>query len=201
MQQVRQADLWQQVWAEYDARRALPPPTSPPAMRPERRRRPRGRGLRAALAGCILAATGAYAVAPLLAAARVGEALAAGDTAWLAQAVDWQEVSPGLQHGLMLAAAGHEGQAAAFLRAIAQDVAQGMATPDGMAGLLRERLPQGGSIGSVRPLDPTRWEVGLHAPGRAEQALAVTLSLRDPLRLRWQVTGMTLRDRPPDWGG
>ena len=97
----------------------------------------------------------------------------------------------------MLADAGtHDSQATAFLRGMAQDVARGMATPDGLTSLLRDRLPRGTSganmIGSIRPLDATRGEVALHAPGEQQSALNITLSLRDPWSLRWQVTGMAL---------
>ena len=208
MQERRQgqADLWEQVWQEYDARRRDPvPPLAAPAHRPERRRRPRGRGLRALLACCIVASATCYAVAPLLAAARLGEALASGDTAWLAAGVDWNGVSPGLSETMLASAAGHDGQAADFLRGMADDIARGMATPEGMTGLLRDRLPRGsagyGMIGSFRPLDAGHWEVALHAPGEIQRTLNVTLALRDPWRLHWQVTGMALANRPPDFGG
>ncbi|MBC7432286.1 MAG: DUF2939 domain-containing protein [Rubritepida sp.] len=210
MQEPRegQADLWEQVWREYDSRRSAPAVAALPVVRVERRRRPRGRGVRALLASCIMVSVVCYAVAPLLAAARLGEALAAGDTAWLTEAVDWRQVSPALSEAMLAGATGHSDQAQAFLRDMAQDVARGMATPDGMAGLLRERLPRGshgatsgmGMIGSIRPLDATRWEVALHAPGEAQQALSITLSLRDAWRLRWQVTGMAVAERPRDIG-
>lgn len=205
MQERRQgdADLWEQVWQEYDARRQAPQAAcAVPAAPPERRRRPRGRGLRMLLACCIVCSATGYAVAPLLAAARLGEALAEGDTAWLTEAVDWRSISPGLSATMLADAGSHDGRAAAFLRGMAEDVAQGMATPDGLTGLLRGRLPRGasgpGMIGSFRPLDATRWEVALHAPGERLSALNVTLSLRDPLRMRWQVTGMALGR---EWGG
>lgn len=201
-----QSDLWEQVWREYDTRKRAPAAAPvAAALRPERRRRPRGRAMRALLACSIVVSAAGYAVAPLLAAARLGEALAAGDTAWLTEAVDWNGVTPGFSETMLAGATGHDGQAAAFLRGMAEDVARGMATPDGMAGLLRDRLPRGssgpGMIGSFRPLDATRWEVALHAPGEAMRTLNVTLSLRDPLRMRWQVTGMALADRPRDLGG
>ena len=205
MQQQRQAELWEQVWQEYDARRREPSRTTAPVPLPERRRRPRGRALRAMLACCIVFSVTVYATAPLVAAARMGEALAAGDTAWLTDAVDWAAISPALSDTMLAGTAGHDDQAAAFLRGMARDVARGMATPEGMTGLLRDRLPRGspghGMIGSFRPLDATRWEVALHAPGEREKALSLTLSLRDPLRMRWQVTGMAVADRPRDLGG
>ena len=200
-----QAELWEQVWLEYDSRRCEPPRPAQPTTLPERRRRPRGRALRALLACCIVVFTTTYAVAPLMAAARLGQALAAGDTAWLTDAVDWAELSPTLSDTMLASTTGHDGQAAAFLRDMARDVARGMATPDGMSNLLRDRLPRGsaghGMIGHFRPLDATRWEVALHAPGDREQTLSITLSLRDPLRMRWQVTGMTVAERARNLGG
>ena len=192
-----QAELWEQIWQEYDARHKAPPaaPASP-AHRIERRRRPRGRGLRMLMALCIVLSATGYAVAPLMAAARLGEALAAGDTAWLTEAVDWDTISPALSETMLADAGAHDSQATAFLRGMAQDVARGMATPDGLTRLLRNRLPRGtpgaNMIGSIRPLDATRWEVALHAPGEQQSALNITLSLRDPWSLRWQVTGMAL---------
>lgn len=202
----RPSDLWEQVWQEYDARRLNPVrPAAPPPIRVERRRKPRGRGIRGLLACCIVASVTGYAAAPLIAAARLGEALAAGDTAWLHEAVDWDGLSPSLSDTMLASTAGHDGQAAAFLRGMVDDIARGMATPHGMSGLLRERLPRGssgpGMIGRFRPLHATRWEVALHAPGEALQTVNLTLSLRDPWRLRWQVTGMALAMRPRDMGG
>ncbi len=202
----RQSDLWEQVWHEYDARRQNPSPAAPtPIARPERRRKPRGRALRAFLACCIVFSVGGYAAAPLLTAARLGEALASGDTAWLADAVDWNDISPGLSDTMLASTAGHDGQAATFLRSMADDVARGMATPAGMSSLLRDRLPRGSAgpsmIGRFRPLDAMRWEVALHAPGETAQTLNITLSLRDAWTLRWQVTGMALAERARDLGG
>jgi hypothetical protein len=200
-----QADLWKQVWHEYDARRREPPRPAAATILPERRRRPRGRALRSLLACCIVVGTTTYALAPLMAAARLGQALAAGDIAWLTEAVDWAEISPTLSETMLAGVTGHDGQAAAFLRGMAQEVARGMATPDGMTTLMRDRLPRGstghGMIGHFRPIDATRWEVALHAPGERDQALSITLSLRDPLRLRWQVTGMTVAERARELGG
>lgn len=211
MQERRQgdADLWEQVWQQYDRQRAAPaPPPAPlpsPMVERRSRRRTAGRAMRGLTACGIVAAVGFYALAPVFAAARFGEALAAGDMAWLNASVDWQQVAPALSQGMVASLEGHTGTAAIFLRGMSEDVAAGMATPQGMANLLRDRLPRGssgsGMIGSIRPLDARHWEVALHAPGETAQAVSVTLSLADPWSMRWQVTGLRLAERPMDVGG
>lgn len=183
------AALWEQVWAEYDARHAAPPATAAPAsLASPRRRRAPWRVMRLASAFGLLALVSAYAAAPFVAAAQLGEALASGDAGRIAGHVDWAELRPALP------ASGLDGEAGAFLAAMADDIARGMATPAGLARLGRERMAHATTglsmIGAVRPLSAGRVQVSLHAPAEREEALSVTLALTDPWRLRWQVVGL-----------
>ncbi len=200
------AAIWDQVWAEYDTRRQQEPARIQPVVAPTRQRPAWGRRLRGLAALCIVLSATAYAVAPVLAAARMGEALASGDALALEAAVDWSGVGAALNQEMATATQGHSPAATAFLQGMVTDVAQGLATPAGLMGLLRGRLPgraQGvDMIGAVRPLNATHLQVALHAPGDAQRALSVTLALHDPLRLRWRVVGMVVAPAPlPDWGG
>lgn len=191
--------LWDQVWAEYDVRRgkapAPPPRPQAPAGR-SRRGAAWGRRLRGLAALGIVCGATAFATAPILTAARVGQALAAGDVAGLEAAVDWQTLSPALRQGMDAAVRDSGGGAAAFLAGMADEMAQGMATPQGLLAVMRERLPAGtgvggmAMIGAIRPVEGGRWQVALHAPGESREALTVTLALRDALSWRWRVVGV-----------
>lgn len=182
------AALWEQVWAEYDARHAgAPAPIVPPAAPPARRKRS-FRTLRLAAAFGLLGLVSAYAAAPFLAAAELGDALASGDAARIAERVDWAELRP------VLPPSGLDGKAGEFLAAMAEDIGRGMATPAALASLGRERMAHGasglGMIGAIRPISAGRMEIALHGNGGGAQALSVTLALTDPWRLRWQVVGL-----------
>ena len=190
------AALWEQVWAEYDARQGTTPALLPAAASPPRRRRAAWRSLRLAAAFALLGLVSAYATAPFIAAAQLGEALASGDAGRIANHVDWAELRPALP------ASGLDGQAGAFLAAMADDIARGMATPAGLAHLGRERMAHSTTglsmIGAVRPLSAGRMQVSLHGPAEREEALSVTLALTDPWRLRWQVVGLHVPARVAD---
>lgn len=182
------AALWEQVWAEYDARHAgTPALIARAAPVPKPRRRAPWRGLRLCAAFALLGLVGAYATAPFIAAAQLGEALASGDAARIAGRVDWAGLRPALP------ASGLDGQAGVFLAAMADDIARGMATPAGLAELGRERMAHATTglsmIGAIRPISAGRMQVSLHGPAAREEAMSVTLALTDPWRLRWQMVG------------
>ena len=139
-----EAALWEQVWAEYDARKQQAPVAAMAARAPTPRRAPRhwGRRLRGMAALCIVLSATAYAIAPMLAAARLGEALAAGDAGVLEQVVDWRQVHAVMAQDMAAATQGHGPGATAFLAGMAGDVAQGLASPAGLVALLRDRMPR-----------------------------------------------------------
>ncbi|WP_164867820.1 DUF2939 domain-containing protein [Rhodovarius crocodyli] len=195
-------DLWEEIWREYDEGRPVSQPAQPVSApaRPAPRRR--SRLVRIAGALGLLGLLGTYLAAPFVAAATLGEALARGDAARLEAQVDWARLAPQFAEGL--GSQPLSPQADRFLAGMAHDVAQGMATPAGLIGALRDRLPRDaggfGMIGAVRPLGAREWQVSLHAPGEAEQALSVTLALQDPWRMQWQVVGVQVAPRRADWG-
>ncbi len=193
------ASLWDQVWEEYDRRQRSMPALQ--AAGPPARPRPKaawGRRLRMAVAAGIVASATAYALMPLLAAARMGEALVAGNAGTLAMAVDWTSLPEGIDRAMGESIEQHSGAAAAFLTGMAGEVRGALATPEGLLAVLRDRLPIGqpvnglGMIGAIQPLDGRRLRVGLHAPGDGREAVTITLALHDLLRLRWQVVGLEL---------
>jgi hypothetical protein len=149
-----------------------------------------------------VAATAGYAVLPVLAAARIGEALLAGDAAGLDAAVDWGRLPEGLDRAMSESIAQHSGPAATFLMGMAEEIRQGLATPSGLMMLARDRLPAHqpanglGMIGAIQPLDGMRLRVDLHASGENRQAFSITLALTDVFRMRWQVVGVNLPPLP-----
>lgn len=182
------AAIWEQVWAEYDARHAgTPSPIEVAPASPSPPRRAPWRSLRLGAAFALLGLVGAYAAAPFIAAAQLGEALASGDAARIASRVDWAGLRPALPPS------GLDGQAGVFLAAMADDIARGMATPAALAHLGRERMADARAglsmIGAIRPISAGRMQVSLHGPAAREEALSVTLALTDPWRLRWQMVG------------
>lgn len=224
--------LWDQVWEEYDQRRQTTPapacrpaswpvplpaaplapaPLAPAPLAPRVARRRRGagwqRGVRCLAALCIIVGATTYATAPILAAARVGKALATGDVAGLQAAVDWQSLSPALRQGMEATVRDSDGGASGFLAGMADEMARGLATPEGLMALMRERLAAGpgsggmGMIGAIRPASGGRLQVALHAPGENREAMTVTLALRDALSLRWQVVGLEVPRPLPGWEG
>ncbi len=195
-------NLWEEIWREYDQGRPVSPPARPvPATIPPAPRR-RSSLLRVAGAMGLLGLIGTYLAAPFVAAATLGEALARGDAAGLETQVDWARLAPQFAEGL--GSQPLSPQADRFLAGMARDVAQGMATPEGLIAALRDRLPRDaggfGMIGAVRPLGAREWQVSLHAPGEADRALSVTLALQDPWRMQWQVVGVQVAPRRADWG-
>lgn len=203
------ADLWNEVWAEYDARAVARSPQPRAAAAPRRRERS---GLRAAwwlVALLALALAAGYVAAALLAAQQVTRALGSADTATLAQAVDWSAVEASLA-GRLLASA-HElptGRTAGltpagldFLQGMAREVTAGIATQDGLAELVRRRLglpdlPDAQlAAPHIQPESLTSTRLVLASADGEEGAVTLTLALTDPLRLRWQVVGVELAER------
>lgn len=202
---------WDEVWAEYDARRparrpaapALPPrpviaATCAPAAMPDRATPRRG------------AALASFAILPLLAAGWIGapyatawhlaHALDGSDAAGLSRHVDLAAVQGAVREALTPGPDAPQGdQASAFLGAMADDIAAAWSSPTALAEVARARgVPQGAAAQALRravPVGLTRFELPLTA-----SAAPVTLQLQlkgDGMAPRWQVTGVRLAQAAP----
>ncbi len=205
------ADLWDEVWAEYDAR------TSPPVARPRAapaavawvapQAASRGAvGWRWAAAGLLALGLAGYAAMPVLAAQRLTQGLSQDDSGALEAVVDWPAMQAGL--GGQLAASAHAlppGRSAGltpagldFLQGLAWEVTAGITSAEGLGALLRRRLGleegPARALARFQPLGLTRTRLLLSSSHGTEEPVAVTLALTDPLRLRWQVVALELEE-------
>jgi hypothetical protein len=208
------AALWDEVWAEYDARqrrRAAASPTparpradwlgelvngpaAPPraAARSETPARPRRRpwGL---LALGATAALAAYAASPLAAAVQVASAVQRADATALTAQADWERLRPGIEARLeAMAAQRLDGAPPAFVRQMQGDLAARLASPQGFGALVggstvRGEAPAREWLQGAQPREGGRWNVTLARPEAPGRTATLTLELQDPLRLRWQV--------------
>lgn len=193
------AALWDEVWAEYDARhpRLPPKPATPPlpareqhpARAPRAPRRWRWRLLVTGLAAALLA----YAASPLAAAVQIAAAVQRADGAAMVPQVDWERLRPAIEARLeAMAAQRLDGPAPAFVRQMQAELAAQLASPQGLGALVggagaRGEAPAREWLQAAQPLDGGRWSVTLARPEAPTRATTLTLELQDPLRLRWQV--------------
>jgi hypothetical protein len=201
------ANLWDEVWAEYDARHApramaVARPATP-ASAARARRAGRARWW---VAGVLALGFAGYAAAPVLAAQHVTAALAGADAAGMAGLVDWSAVQAGLSGELAAAThalppgrtAGLSGAGLDFLQGMARDVSAGMSTAEGLANLMRRRLGVEGRAtlapAQFHPEGLTRARMVLASADGSDGHVTMTLALTDPLRLRWQVVAVELKD-------
>ena len=201
------ANLWDEVWAEYDARVIRAPVAvarrETPAMAARSRIRARAGWC---LAGVLALAGVGYAAAPVLAAQNVTAALSGADPGGMAALVDWPSVQAGLSGELAAAAhalppgrtAGLSGAGLDFLQGMAREVSAGMSTADGLAELMRRRLAVEGQAAlapaHVEPQGWNRARMVLASADGGDGRVTMTLALTDPLRLRWQVVAVELAD-------
>lgn len=167
--------------AAEPARRQLPP------------KRDLGRFKRIlAVLACALGAV--YAGSPVASAVQLAAAIQRGDAAALAHHIDWNTLRPALSAAL--AAETQRNSSAPmpdFITGMAQDMAERLASPAGLAVLLNERLAAGGSqpardmLSRVRLIEAGLWEVTLTSVNLPERSATLTLALTDPMRLRWEV--------------
>lgn len=203
------ARLWDEVWAEYDARqpaRPAPAPAQPaapaplqaraatPPARPVAPRRP----WRLAALG-VAAALLAYAASPFAAALQLAGAAQRADAAALAAQADFERLRPAIAARLdHLAAERLGGAPPAYVQRLREDLSARLASPEGLGALLAGQTAPGsgpapGWVQSAQPLDGGRWSITLAPPEASARATTLTLELADPLRLRWQLVAL-------DWG-
>jgi hypothetical protein len=201
------ANLWDEVWAEYDARLAPRPVAAARRETPATAARARRLGqAKWWLAGLLALGFAGYAAAPVLAAQNVTAALSGADAAGMAALVDWPAVQAGLTGELSAAAhalppgrtAGLSGAGLDFLQGMAREVSAGISTAGGLAELMRRHLSVEGQA-NLAParLQPQGWNrarMVLASADGSDGHVAMTLALTDPLRLRWQVVAVELVD-------
>lgn len=211
------ARLWDEVWAEYDARQparrapapaspaaatpvpAAPAPTPapmlPPAATPPARPLASRRPWRLAALG-VAAVLVAYAASPFAAALHLAGAAQRADAAALAAQADFERLRPAIAARLdQLAAERLEGAAPAYLQRLREDLSARLASPEGLGALLARQSEPGsgpapGWVQAAQPLEGGRWSITLAPPEAPARATTLTLELADPLRLRWQLVAL-----------
>ncbi len=155
-----------------------------------------------AVMACTLVAV--YAGSPVASAVQVAAAIQRGDAAALAHYVDWNTLRPALNAAL--AAETQRNSSAPmpdFITGMAEDMADRLASPAGLALLLNERLAAGGAqpardmLSRVRLLEAGLWEVTLTSVNVPDRSAKLTLALTDPMRLRWEVQAIELPAQLP----
>lgn len=186
------ADVWDDVWAEYDARQ----PATPTSIAQATTRRPRRLPWRAGLFAATLA-TAAALTTPFAAAVQIAQAVQLRDAPALASQVDWAALRSGLEEALQREASTNAtAPMPAFITTMASDMAGRLASPEGFSALLAERVASHGAASAhhlVRDIVPEgldRWRLTLAASGEGRRAATLTLALAGPAR--WQVIGLGL---------
>lgn len=155
-----------------------------------------------AVMACSLIAV--YAGSPVASAVQVAAAIQRGDAAALAHYIDWNTLRPALNAAL--AAETQRNSSAPmpdFITGMAQDMADRLASPAGLALLLNERLAAGGAqpardmLSRVRLIEAGLWEVTLTSVNVPDRSATLTLALTDPMRLRWEVQAIQLPAQLP----
>jgi hypothetical protein len=197
---------WNDVWAEYDAKRPIAKPRSPtetypprptlePAPGPARRR---GNWRLLALLLPMLGV--AWISAPYATAWRVGHAIDGLDPARMSRHLDLPALQVAVREGLdpgPLAA--EAGQAGAFLNGMAREITAAWADPAALAQVALARgVTPGAATEALRravPTGLTRFEMPLRG-----RVAPVTLQLElagEALAPRWLVTGVRLDRMEP----
>ncbi|MEI6158941.1 MAG: DUF2939 domain-containing protein [Roseococcus sp.] len=155
-----------------------------------------------ALMACTLVAV--YAGSPVASAVQVAAAIQRGDAAALAHYIDWNTLRPALNAALAAEAQRNDSQPMpAFITNMAQDMAERLSSPAGLAVLLNERLAAGGvhpardMLSRVRMLEAGLWEVTLTSTNVPDRSATLTLALTDVARLRWEVQAIQLPAQLP----
>ena len=145
-----------------------------------------------------------YAGSPVASAVQVAAAIQRGDAAALAYHIDWPSLRPALNAALAAEAQRNDSQPMpAFITGMADDMAERLSSPAGLAMLLNERLAAGGvqpardMLTRVRMLEAGLWEVTLTSPNVPDRSAKLTLALTDVARLRWEVQAIELPAQLP----
>ncbi|WP_043362611.1 hypothetical protein [Belnapia sp. F-4-1] len=173
-------DLWDEVWAGYDA---VHHPTRRQALAPTRARRRNGRVLLVLMTILALLAMAATAfAAPRQAAREVAVALRAADRASLTALVDWEA----LRH----AAPPRAGPDIAFLASLSRSVQQHRATPEGLAALVQARVGPGWPDPAIETTGLATARLVLASTSQPGYGVVLSLALQEYLPPRWRVVAV-----------
>lgn len=179
-------NVWDEVWAHYDAGIALPPPPGPMVPRQDRAGRRRSRMVPAAMTAAVLlmlAAT-AFAAAPLQAARGIADAFRSADRAAVLAAVDWSALR------LAMPDPPATTPAERFLAGLSRIVQQQVATPDGLLALVQGRVGPGLPESHIEATGFGTARLTLLSTTEADRGVALSLALRDSLPPRWLVVAV-----------
>lgn len=177
--------IWNEVWADYDARHAPPAALQPHAVAHRRRGRGRDRSVPVLLAAIIvlLLSAGAYAAAPVHAVRGIIHAFHSADRAAVAAVVDWAALES--SHGFATAAGPQP--ANAFLAGLARTVRQRLATPEGLLALVQARAGSGWPPPELVITGFGTARLTLVGARQPDHGIALSLALREMLPPRWVV--------------
>ncbi len=175
----------------------------PRAAQARKREKPRGLGrFKRGLAVIACTVIAVYAGSPVASAVQVAAAIQRGDAAALAHYIDWTTLRPALNAALAAETQRNDSQPMPdFITGMAQDMAERLSSPAGLALLLNERLAAGGPqpardmLSRIRMLEAGLWEVTLTSVNVPDRSAKLTLALTDAMRLRWEVRAIELSAR------
>ncbi len=177
-------DGWDRAWAALDSRPMVAPRPRPVAAG---RRRP------GAVLGLVVLALGlpaAWFAGPMLLAAEVLRGLGQHDATALSARVDWVRLAPNMASALRDAAGPEHGpDARRFLDGLAQEMAAAWEQPEARDTVLAGRALPPAALQTLRVEAPDRVVLDLGAQAGLPR-LRVTLSMTEPARRGWAVTGL-----------
>lgn len=196
---------WNRVWDEYDARHPMAPrpcyqaPVAPPEPEPvvakPRRRRSRGW----MVAALLLAAGGAWVAAPGTAAMQLAQAVSSQDMVAMERHLDLGSMQAGMRESLARSVImPADGPAAAFLGAMADDMARAWAHPAALAEVARARgVAQAGpeQLFRAQNFGLTSFELPI---GHVAAPITLRFEMTEGgLAPRWQVTNVRMEIAAP----
>lgn len=200
MDPERRADLWDEVWADYDARQTRRQPRPVPS-RVARPVRPLRQLLLAVIAALLL--LGAWLALPWLLAVRLSVPLGQGDAPGLMRQLDGPATLASLRAGFAAEVPDGAGEGARrFLSGMADRMAASWARPEGLSAWLalhgRAGRPDGAALPlarlrAARPLGLSSFRVE-YGPAEGEGGVAFDLAWQGD---GFRVTGLRFLHAPP----
>jgi len=213
--------IWDDVWLEFDARQKVQPKAESPGPMQAPARETNQPALLNVTAEAVVAKKGLgrfmrgvaviigsafafYVGSPVASAVQFAAAIQRGDAAALAHHIDWPSLRPALDAALAAEVQRNDTQPMpSFIAGMAQDIAERLSPPEGLAIMLNERMAANGVqpareiFSRVRMLEAGLWQVTLPLPNMLDRSAKLTLALTDVARLRWEVQAVDLPARLP----